>query len=348
MVRAMTAIDGTESRATTLRDVATRAGVSVSTASRTLNGGRPVSADLQARVRDSAVALGYRPNEAARNLRRSRTMTFGVVFGQFKNPVILDVLDGLGAGSEARGYSLMVTNANSTVDQYRLLIRRLFERRVDGIFVSGPVDVRPALEMFRSVNVPALALFTRGDDCADIPLLTASEDSGVDAAVRRLAELGHRTIAHFNAPGAELSRRPSSVQAAARDNGIELIAEYTSEEPTSEQMEAAISRVRARPNPATAIIVRYTNLPTLLRALGAIGLRVPDDLSVLTFTDSTITEGLTTPPIASIHTDTHELGRRAAELMANWIEGEEPPNVTDFDDLCSWVERASVGPPPAR
>ena len=113
---------------TTLRDVAERAGVSISTASRALTGTRRVHPELIDRVETAASDLGYRPNQAARSLRMARTMTFGVIFNRLESPVMLDLLDGLNAGSADREYTLLVTSARGDMTVYRHLIRRLFER----------------------------------------------------------------------------------------------------------------------------------------------------------------------------------------------------------------------------
>src|SRR5579862_3617099 len=87
--------DAVAGRVVTLRDVARRAGVDVSTASRALTGSRNVTAPLATRVRGAAAALGYSPNHAARSLRLSHSMTLGVVFGRFQNPLLLELIEGL-------------------------------------------------------------------------------------------------------------------------------------------------------------------------------------------------------------------------------------------------------------
>ena len=330
----------------TLHDVAVHAGVSTSTASRALNGGHHVSEQLLERVLSSARELSYRANEAARGLRMARTLTFGVVFQRLDSPAQLDMLNGMTAGSDERGYSLLLTNALGDEEQYRLLIRRLFERRVDALFLTNPTGVREELEPFMAAKVPVLALFRRGEDCADIPLLTVPTDRAVEQALQRLAALGHRSIAYLATETSMRGVRPAALESSATAAGLRLRREVLADGPAGESLTDLVRSMTAPGDGATAIIVSYVHLSPLMNALHNLDLSIPDDVSVLTFNDSSFTDGLISPPLASIHVDTEELGHRAAMLVADWLEGEEPPNSTRLD-LASWTERGSVGPAPA-
>ncbi len=332
-----------ESRHTaTLHDVAVHARVSTSTASRALNGGHHVSETLLDRVLTSARELSYHANEAARGLRMARTLTFGVVFQRLDSPVLLDTLNGLTAGSDERGYSLLLTNARGDQEQYRLLIRRLFERRVDALFLTNPTGVREELEPFLASKVPVLALSRRGDDLADIPLLTVRTDRAVRPAVQRLAELGHRSIAYLSTETSTRGIRPAAVESEAARAGLRCRREVLPDGPTEESMADLVRSITAPDIGATAIIVSYTHLNHLMSALHSLNLSIPDDVSVLSFDDSQLTNELMWPPMASIHVDSEELGHQAATLLADWLEGERPPDITMLN-LASWTERDSVG-----
>lgn len=331
---------------TTLRDVAVHAGVSTSTASRALNGGHHVSEELLDRVLSSARELSYSANEAARGLRMARTLTFGVVFQRLDSPVQLDVLSGMTAGSDERGYSLLLTNARGDQDQYRLLIRRLFERRVDALFLTNPTGVREELEPFLASKVPVLALYRRSDDLADIPLLTVRTDRAVERAIQRLAALGHRSIAYLVTETNTRGIRPAAVESAAARAGLRCRREVLPDGPADASLDDLVRSITAPSDGATAIIVTYVYLNHLMSALHNLDLRIPDDVSVLTFPDSPLTSGLMWPPMASIQVDSEELGRCAATMLADWLDGEQPPDVT-MAELASWTERDSVGPAPA-
>ena len=121
----------------TLHHVAARAGVSIATVSRALNG-LPVAPENQQRVEQAAAELGYVPNEAARSLRSDRTLTLGLIFFQLGPNRGVDLLDELGATVEQGGYSLLISTARGDPNNYSVLMRRFLERRVDGLFCSAP------------------------------------------------------------------------------------------------------------------------------------------------------------------------------------------------------------------
>jgi LacI family transcriptional regulator len=325
-----------ERRATvTLRDVAEQAGVSISTASRALTGTRRVHPELIARVEAAARDLGYRPNQAARSLRMARTQTFGVIFNRLESPVMLDLLDGLNAGSAERDYTLLVTSARDDASVYRRLMQRLFERRVDGLLLSSPEEVGVELETFRAAGTPVLGLLRRGPGAEEVPIVTAAVGAARSAALRRLGELGHRRVATI---GRDFVSRAVAASAAAAD--VELVAHQT-----ASAFAAAVRDLATGPRAASGFIVDYPRSSMLVGILRELGIEVPEQASVVTFTESRLTAGLIYPPMAAIDVDTHEIGRRASSLIADWVDGTPPPSVTALD-VARFIERPSIGPAP--
>ncbi len=322
----------------TLRDVAEQAGVSISTASRALTGTRRVHPELIERVESAASDLGYRPNQAARSLRMARTMTFGVIFNRLESPVMLDLLDGLNAGSAERDYTLLVTSARNDPTVYRHLIRRLFERRVDGLLLSSPEGIEPELATFRAAGTPVLALLRRGPGAEDIPVVTAAVADARAKAIRRLAELGHRRVATIG--GDFVSG------ALATSAGVEIVQHQPAEGAPADVFAREVRELATGPTPVTGFIVDYPRSSMLVGVLRELGIEVPADASVVTFTESRLTEGLIYPPMAAIDVDTQEIGRHASALVADWVEGEEPPPVTSLQ-VARFIERPSIGPAPA-
>jgi LacI family transcriptional regulator len=328
----------------TLREVAERAGVDVSTASRALTGRRKVTPGVARRVRSAALALGYSPNAAARTLRLARTMTLGLVLSRLSEP-LFDFEDGLGSGVESQGYSLMLTVARGDPERYRTLVRRLFERRVDGLFVASPPDLADALAPYEKAGVPVMELFDRGAGPDTLPLLTATEEDAVGRAVVRLAELGHRCLLYLATPLTIASIRATWLAQAAERAGVRLsrdtVARGEPDPPFLERMRAHLSGAE----PVTAIFTELMTLARLLRVLGALAARVPADVSLVAFGESAWTAELGFP-MASIRHDMLRLGRMAAATMLGWLQGTRPPTVITAG-VGEWVERASVGPAPA-
>ena len=324
------------------------ANVSVSTASRALNGGRYVAGPVVSRVLAAAGDLGYSPNEGARGLRKTETMTVGVIAYQLRQLPFLDFLDGFGAELERIGYVVLVANARENDDLYRSLMTKLFERRVDGLLVAGPGDLGDTIRPYQASGRPVLAALGRGSSAADvIPLVMSSEVEAVNALMRRLAELGHRSVAFFGSPWTPRSVRPSIVAHAAATEGMNCQMAFlppTDPDAIAQHLHAIVGS----PANATALVVNNALVGAVIKATRTMGISIPSDLSVVTFTDSPLTEGLVEPALSSIHTDAMGFGARAAATLAKWMKtGIPPPYVTDVS-LSSWSETGSIGPAPVR
>jgi LacI family transcriptional regulator len=212
---------------------------------------------------------------------------------------------------------------------------------VDGLLLFRPGDVEPELKTFRAAGTPVLALLRRGPGADDIPVVTAAAGGAREAAIRRLAELGHRRIATIG--GALLTSGDPELRRT--DTGIELVTQRVPADVTPEAFGAAVRALATAADPVTAFIVDYQRSSMLVGVLREIGIDVPAGASVVTFTESRLAQGLIYPPMAAIDIDTHEIGRCAAALVADWVDGVAPPPVTALD-VARFVERPSIGPAP--
>jgi LacI family transcriptional regulator len=300
------------------------------------------------RVREAAAELGYHPNEAARGLRSAQTMTLGVVLYQLRQLPMLEFLEGFGAVAEEAGYAMLMANARGSDEQCRALIARLFERRVDGLLVAAPGELGDALKPYTENHVPAVAGMSRGSLETHIPLVMTSEFAAVQEAVRRLKELGHSSVVFVGTPRSVVTPRPAYLTRAAAECGMTCQMVFLPETADMELLAPHIAQVMEPPTNATALIINYTFVGAFMNAVRSLGMSIPGDVSVLTFSDYRPTDAFLNPPLSSIHSDVITLGNRAAEILIGWVEsGEAPPMVTDLG-LSSWHETASVGPAPVR
>ncbi|TAK81157.1 MAG: LacI family transcriptional regulator [Dehalococcoidia bacterium] len=335
-------------RPVTLLDVANEAGVSVSTASRALTGARRVRGDLEERVRSAVESLGYHPNEAARGLRMARTMTLGVFFHELNSPVSLDLIDGLGATAHEARYSLAVTSARGDRSLYPALFQHFYGQRVDGLILSWPHgNLATYLAPFIRAGIPAITLRSIPGE-PGMPVVSADTSSGFAEAFAALAGLGHRAItliAHgilwtpptnrrrnldrlTEAVGMHIRRRSS------RDTGMSLCEIVTSELSSEE--------------PPTVFLAPFDEVGEVIESVRATGKRVPEDVSVISFTDSRIRSGAKAEPLAVIDVDSFELGRRIAAVTLDAIENGIPAQDVRIPGLARWVPGATVGPAPQR
>ncbi len=335
-------------RHVTLRDVATAAGVSLSSASRALAGHQYVSGELAERVQSAAAELGYQPNEGARSLRTSRSMTLAVLCHQLRQLPVLDFIDGFGAGADAAGYAVLVANARGDDDQYRTLLRRLLERRIDGLVITGPGDLTGLLKPYQDSGVPVMLNLWRAPSESDIPLVTTSELGAVREAMTRLRELGHESIAYFGTPRTLYMQRPSCVTQAASENQLACHMAFVAESTTAEVMARHLAQVMEASTGATALAVNHSLMAPTMGAIRLLGLRVPEDLSLFLFTDYQPADAYLERPISAIHINVVEMGMTCANLLTTWIiQGTQPPNISDLT-LSSWVETGSIGPRPQK
>jgi LacI family transcriptional regulator len=326
----------------TLHDVAAKAGVSISTVSRALNG-LPVAKKNLAKVKAASDELGYVANEAARSLRSVRTLSMGVIFHELNTTLGLEVLEALSAAAEEEGYSLFVSTARANEDKYELLVRRFLERRVDALFLVRPIGEGTVLERYEKANVPVLTLFSRDGGYSSLPLVAPTMEDAGRAAIGRLKDLGHRRIA-LVVP----SRRVDYMRALHRialDNELEVRSFASMEE--SFDAVSFLDSLKSEPNFPTAAILRAADAVTLLGACNEQKVSVPGDLSIVAIGDIGGNAMISRAQLSTIHLNAAKIGRVAAAEMFERLAGKVVPH-EKFVENGTWIERATTGPAAAR
>lgn len=182
-----------------IKDVAARAGVSVATVSRVLNGHPSVSTDARARVLGAVETLGYRPNAVARSLRTDQTRTLGLVISDVMNPYFTELARSVEEEARALGYSVIIGNADERPDLQDHHVRTLLDRRIDGLLVS-PTDGGSPL-MVDAVRAGTPMVFVdRWIKGLDVPVVRSDGRAAVRALVAHLHGLGHRRLAIIAGP----------------------------------------------------------------------------------------------------------------------------------------------------
>ncbi len=264
----------------TLYDVAARAGVSIATASRALNG-LVVSPANGQRVREAALVLGYVANEAARALRSERTHTMGLIFFDLNNMLGIELIDAIGAEVEAGGYSLLIASARGDEQRYDLLARRFLERRVDGLFCIDARGQGAALAGYAAAKAPVITLFAAAQPYRDIPRIRPSFDEPAAALAGHLSGLGHRHVALVDGDSPPFA----AIEDALAGSGVAVHRVAPGEADGMRQVLAAILAISPRP---TAVVAREAHARGLLAAVGGAELSVPRDLSVVAVTQVSV------------------------------------------------------------
>jgi DNA-binding LacI/PurR family transcriptional regulator len=327
--------------------VAARAGVGVATVSRVMNGSASVRPATRERVLDAIKALNYRPSSVARSLSLQRTMVVAALLPWFTNPSAVQRVRGIVEGLSTSRYDLMVFDIESEARQRRAF--ELFDRgdRADGLLVVSTLPPEQEVERIRAARIPCILV-----DAVHpaLPSIAVDDVGGGELATRHLVELGHRRIALIGDPPPEFrfewSRdRTRGYERALRQAGIEVRPEYVREGTRLLHVARAIAaELLSLPERPTAIFASSdTQALGALEAARGLGIRVPQELSIVGFDDIEVASyvGLTTvrQPLA-------ESGRRGAELLLRALGGRPVDLRTELLPL-ELVVRGTTGPAPA-
>jgi LacI family transcriptional regulator len=245
-------------------------------------------------------------------------------------------LDTLIGDLDAAGYSSLLSLRRQAEHDVDVLLRRFLERRVDGLILWNATNA-PSLKLYHQSNIPVLAIGFRDDDVTDIPLISMDPRGAFDEAFRRLSELGHRVVSEFvpvEAPNV------AAHHAAAQASGImwhQVVSGFE-----YDNVRRLLVSLMDGPERPTAVLAPYPTAVQILRACDELGLRIPQDFSLVSVTES---EGAAVlrVPLASVRTDYGRFGHAAANAMVGALAGEQVSDLM-VSDCLEWIERASIGP----
>lgn len=334
----------------TIRDVARRAGVSVATVSRVLNGANVVAEATRERVLQAIAELGFNPNAVARSLIKRQSRIVGVVVPDIANPFFAEVARGMGDAAARLGYLVTLANSDLKGEKEIEYVRLFRSQRVDGlIYTSGTLT--PGLRAALCALGRPVALAATWDPEGAWPAVLVDSYAGARLAMDHLLDLGHRRVAVICGPQEDpVSGVPrwEGYRDAARARGLELAPPYVVfGDYRWESGYRAMQQLLALPDPPTAVAAASD-----LMALGAVcaaldqGLAVPGDLSVVGF-DNIALSGAVRPALTTVAQPMYDIGYRAMERLARAIAGEAvEPGVEWIPPRL--VVRASTAPPPER
>jgi LacI family transcriptional regulator len=339
----------TSERPATLRDVAAAAGVHPATASRALNPGtRPlVSEDTALRVLAAAGRLGYSPNPVARSLRTRRSNTVGVLIPDLNNPLFPPIVRGVEDRLAEQGYVALIGNTDGDERRERMVFDQMRARHVDGFVLATAMLRHPVLDEAAQADLPVV-LMNRTAHGYPFSSVSADNQAGARAAVTHVASLGHARIGHIAGPqgistgvarlqGFQDGMRASGLD--AREDQVIAATAYSVEEGNR-----CCQELLGRRGDLTAVVAANDLLAIgCYEALDSLGLRCPEDISVIGFNDMPFIDRLR-PPLSTIRFPHYQLGMEAAKLLLERIDGERGP-VKILYLAPELVVRGSTAPP---
>jgi len=332
-----------QDRSRTIADVAARAGVSLSTVSRVINGTARVDEALAAKVRAAAAELDYTASPLARSLVLGRTNTVAVVVPDLENPTFHGVLRGLSRAAARDRYHVLVADSAESVEEERILAVET-RRRCDGIVLCAPrmpeEDLRRLLGQLQPV-----VLVNREARGTSTPAVTADYRSGLTDLLDLLRRDGHRSLLYL--AGAPQSSSNLQRLAALRDFAAEHPQVAVQVVPCGVNFADGHAAADGVLGSGATAVLAFNDLVAmgLMSALGERGVRVPQDLSVTGFDDIPFARYLT-PPLTTASVPVAELGEQAWHRMAELLGSQPPGHSILFRPRLE--DRGSTGPAPAR
>lgn len=327
----------------TITDVAKRAGVSVATISRYLSGFSVRNAE---EIREVIHQLNYRPSAAARNLKSGRTGIIAIVVPDITNPFFASIVEG---AESAVGDDRMVllVNTGALREREEKALSQLFGR-VDGVIMAPSTEDEVAPAFFSQFGLPIVFVDRVTRDGERFSSVLAENEKGARLATEHLIGHGHTQIAMIAGPQSTTpgKRRADGFRQAMEIAHFEISQELFIE---SDFTEAggyqAMKELLALSSPPTAVVTA-NNLMTIgaLRALGEAQVRVPEEISLISFDDFDFAT-LMNPPISVISRDARMQGSQAMELMIRQLDCNEATTPEHSMVDVQLVERGSCAPP---
>jgi len=317
----------------TIRDVAKKAKVSVATVSLVLNDGDtnlPISETTRKRVQEAAKTLGYHPNSYAKTLRTKKSYVVGILAFDIVDPYCAHVLRGAEDTLIESGYYPMISDLCNDEQKLHSYIRVFRERRVEGLLIlasSLRVDDQLIFDL-RSEKIP-LVVIGREVDGFQVPTVVTDNFNGAYQATEYLIQLGHRRFAVILGPSnyVDSRQRWEGSRKALEEHGIQIDPDLLVEErEIGWGPGAGYSSMKHLLNKSKKItaVVAFDDISAFgaIRAIFEIGLRVPDDISVVGF-DDLPAAAFYNPPLTTIHYSMVEMGRMGADMLQRQLTGKK-------------------------
>ena len=333
----------TEPQAVKLRDIAEAAGVTIATASRSLNGSYGVNPTTRKRVLEVASRLRYRPNRLARGLVTGRSQILGLIISDIRNPFFSEVARGVEDEAYAAGCDVVLCNSDLDSQKQNHYIGSLMAKSVDGIIMNSVTALEDSeRESLAQSGVPVV-LLNRSAGNLQFSTVSADNEGGGRLAAEHFLELGHRRFAHLTGPRhhGNLSMRAKGFLHALREREPTATVNVLHGNHTLAGGRTMALKLFREKADVTAIFAANDAVAFgVLKAAMECGIRVPEDVSLIGF-DNVEFASIVHPPLTTIHQSKYEIGQAAVNVLLRLAKGKDksPENRVLGVEL---IERKSV------
>ncbi len=335
----------------TIRDIAKRLGISVSTVSYALNGGpRPVPEEVRQRVLEVARELDYRPNRLARSMVTGKTETIAVVppvvtRNMLRSPYIHAMLSSIADAVGEHGYDILLHTSAAPMSDAEL-VQSLLSGKVDGILLIAPLSTSQAPQELRQRDVACVVVSARVEG---LPCVCADNAMGIFAAMDWLYAHGHRRFGFVGGPPAfyDAQQRLLAFRRYLQEHHLPLRREWLAEGDFTARGAMNGARIMlTQPERPTAVLAANDETAAgVVQVAQELGLRVPDDLSVVGFDDTPFAQVLS-PRLSTIRQPLEQMATDAVNMLMAWMEQRERPAEEERIFPTELVLRESTAPAP--
>jgi LacI family transcriptional regulator, galactose operon repressor len=333
---------------TTIRDVAKRAQVAPITVSRVINASGYVSDKTRERVLAAVDELGYVPNTLARSLRLKKTHTLALALTDITNPFWTTVARGVEDAAHAAGFVVVLCNTDESESKQNEYLSALVQQRVDGILLVPARSDAKAVKWVQGHSTPIVVLDRRVPHTG-VDVVRGDSEQGAYRLVQHLISLGHRQIAALSGPqDVSTSRdRVAGFCRAMAEAELEIRPEWIRYGHFSQDSGLEMTRELYATEPVPTALFGGNNFIAIgaLRVLRELGLRVPGDVSVVSFDDPT-SDLVIEPFLTVADQPAYEMGRQATDLLLSRLSGSAPAGYREIVLPSRIIVRQSSGKSP--
>jgi LacI family transcriptional regulator len=309
----------------TIRDIALKLNISISTVSRAIRGVPEVNAETRKAVLEMAEKLNYEPNRVAQSLRIKKTNTLGVIVPEIAMHFFSSAISGMQEYSASHGYSIMICQSMESVAIEKSNIHMLVSNRVDGLLISLSSETKNIDHLQQLVNkkIP-IVLFDRVSDDLNVSKVIVDDHDGAFKAVDYLVKTGCKRIAHIAGPEnlCISAQRKKGYLDALIKNGIAINEDLIIHCNNRHEDPIAATKKLLAHKPDAIFCMNDPMAILSIQVIKANGLKIPGEVSVVGFTNEPVSSFIE-PSLTTVSQPSSQMGKMAAKLFIDQVENED-------------------------